>query len=420
MKILLRKVSILDKSSPFHHSVKDILIENSIIKTISDNIHDTDAKEISDKNLCASSGWVDIFTSIGDPGYEFKETIQSATAAAAQGGYTTIFCLPNTQPAIQSKSQVEYILSKGKNTPVSVLPLGCITRNVEGKDLAEMYDMHHAGAVAFSDGINPVQTSGLLLKALQYVKAFDGTIIQMPIDKSIGTYGLMNEGVVSTQMGLPGIPSIGEELIIKRDIDLVRYTNSKLHITGISTAKAVELVAAAKEEGLQVSCSVTPYHLYFNEEDIVSYNTNLKVNPPLRSKKDMMALREAVMKGTIDCIASHHFPQDTDNKICEFENAKYGMLGLQTAFNIVNEILPDISQERIAEIFSFNARDIFKLPATIKEDEIANITLFTKEGTSTLTKENNQSKSANTAFFNISLKGRVIGIIAGHQSYLNI
>ena len=218
-----------------------------------------------------------------------------------------------------------------------------------------MYDMKNSGAIAFSDGTHPVQSPGLFLKALQYVKAFEGVLIQLPLDKSIGAGGLINEGVISTRLGLPGIPSLAEEIIIKRDIDLLRYTQSKLHLTGISTQNSLALIAAAKKEGLNISCSVTPYHLFFCEEDLQTYDTNLKVNPPLRSKSDMLALREAVVNGVVDCIASHHMPQDWDNKVCEFEYAKNGMTGLETSFAVVNHLLPELTKERLVQLFSLNA-----------------------------------------------------------------
>jgi dihydroorotase len=248
--ILLKKVLIANELSEFNGLIKDIYIENSCIVEIADEINHTNCTVFNQENSIVSSGWVDVFSHFCDPGFEYRETLSSGAKAAVAGGFTQVFVLPNTNPVIQSKSQVEYIVQQSKTLPIQVYPLGAITKNIEGKDLAEMYDMQNSGAIAFSDGLQPIQTPGLLLKALQYVKAFDGTVIQMPIDKSIGANGLMNEGIVSTQLGLPGIPTIAEEIMIQRDIDLVRYTKSKLHITGISTAKSVALLQAAKAEGL--------------------------------------------------------------------------------------------------------------------------------------------------------------------------
>jgi dihydroorotase len=242
----------------------------------------------------------------------------------------------------------------------------------------------------------------------------------MPIDKSIGSGGLVNEGIISTQLGLPGIPAISEETIIKRDIDLARYTDSKLHITGVSTKISLEQIAAAKEEGLNITCSVTPYHLYFCDEDLVSYDTNLKVNPPLRTASDRIALQEAVLNGLVDCIATHHLPQNWDNKVCEFEYAKSGMIGLQTAFAVVNTLLPNLSDEKIVGLFGHNARNIFALPATnIKIGSKAELTLFSRSANTLVTAKNNKSKSANTAFLDKTLKGKAIGIIHKGKLFTN-
>ena len=420
MKILLRKVLIADEHSPFNGLVKDILIINNKIAAIENSIADKADYIINEKDLIVSIGWTDIFSHFCDPGFEYRETLQSGANAAAAGGFTKAFVLPNTNPVVHGKAQVEYIIQKSISFPVSILPLGAITKNIEGKDLAEMYDMQSSGAIAFSDGTEPVQTPGLLLKALQYVKAFDGIIIQMPIDNSIAKHGLVNEGIVSTKLGLPGIPSVAEEIIIKRDIDLLRYTNSKLHITGITTANSVALIANAKKDGLQISCSVTPYHLFFCDEDLHSYDTNLKVYTPLRTRDDMMALLKGVIDGTIDCIASHHIPHNWDSKTCEFEYAKPGMVGLETSFAVVNTVLPNLSLERIIQLFSTTANQLFKLNTTkIEINQIADLTLFSRDQSTTFVKENIKSKSINSPFINTTLKGKVIGIINKGNLYLN-
>ena len=420
MKILLRKVLIADSTSSLNNLIKDILIENGKIVLIADSIPDKADEYIEETDCVVSPGWVDTFSHFCDPGYEYKETLETGAASASAGGFTDVFVLPNTLPMVQSKSQVEYIVQKSKMLPVNIHPIGAITKNIEGKDLAEMYDMHASGAVAFSDGLFPVQTSGLLLKALQYVKAFEGILMQVPIDQSIGTHGLMNEGIVSTRLGLPGLPAIAEEIIVKRDIDLLRYTESKLHITGISTSISLEEIAKAKKEGIAISCSVTPYHLYFTDEDLLEYDTNLKVNPPLRSKNDRQALREGILNGTIDCIASHHLPQNWDNKTCEFEYAKAGMIGLESSFAIVNSVLPELSNDQLVKIFSTTARTIFNLPAIIIEEGAdAELTLFSRRGLTLLTKENIKSKSHNSPFVQKELKGKVIGTITKGHIYLN-
>lgn len=422
MKILLRQAFIADPASSFNGTIQDILIDNGLVvnieKAITSGIDDS-VTVIEKEGLTVSPGWLDVFAHFCDPGLEYRETLESGAAAAAAGGYTQVFVLPNTQPVVSNKTQVQYIIQGAVPLPVNIRPLGTVTRNAEGKELAEMYDMYNSGAVAFSDGIYPVQSPGLLLKALLYVKAFDGVVIQVPVDESISKYGLMHEGIVSTRMGLPGIPAIGEELIIQRDLELLKYTGSKLHFTGVSTAKGIELIKKAKAEGLQVTCSVTPYHLTFCDEDLQDYDTNLKVTPPLRLRTDMLALRTAVLEGVVDCIASHHLPQNWDHKTCEFEYAKSGMISLQTAYAAVQTAIPELSPAQVAALFGANAARIFGVPAAVVEKgAAASFTLFQPKAAFTFTLAENKSKSANSPYIGKVLNGKVAGIV--HKGQLHI
>jgi len=326
--------------------------------------------------------------------------------------------LPNTNPIVHNKAGIEYIVQRSKDFVTNIHPIASITKNTEGKELAEMYDMHQSGAVAFSDGTCPIQSSGLLLKALQYLKAIDKTIIQIPDDKSVNPSGLINEGIISTQLGLPGKPAVAEELMIARDIDLMRYTDSKIHFTGISTAKSVELIKQAKKEGLAVTCSVTPYHLFFTDGDLVSYDTNLKVNPPLRSIEDQQALKQALLDGTIDCIATHHLPQDIDHKIVEFEYAHFGMVGLETSFAVINTCFPGLGLEKTIELLSARPRKIFDLQAVpINTEAQACLTLFLPDQKWTVTQLH--SKSKNSPFLGKELTGKPVGIINKDKVFLN-
>jgi len=420
MITLLKQVKIADNQSPFNGKIKDILLENHLIVSISDSYKGKADKIIDITGLTVAPGFVDTFVHFCDPGMEHKETLSSGAAAAQQGGFTTVFTLPNTKPVVDSKSQVTYIKQQNEQLPIHVLPIGSISKKVEGATLAEMIDMHENGAVTFSDGLHPVQSTLLFLKALQYVKAFDGTVIQLPIDKSIGSLGLMNEGIVSTKLGLPGIPSIAEELIIARDIELLRYTQSKLHISGVSTAKGIEKIREAKKEGLNISCSVTPYHLFFTDEDLIDYNTLLKVNPPLRTKADQLALLKSVENGIVDCISSHHLPQDWDGKTIEFENANEGIASIETSFAVIKQVLPKLSDDQLVALFSSNARKLFNIPAsTIQEGTIAELTIYSNTENTCLSKNNSKSKSANSPFWDINLTGKIIGSFVKNKLYLN-
>jgi dihydroorotase len=420
MKVLIQQARVIDPNSSFNGTVQDILINSGIIEKIESVIEAEADHVINGDGLQVSPGWVDIFANFADPGYEHKETLESGAAAAAAGGFTDVFVIPNTKPVIDAKSHVEYICKKSISLPSTVHPIGAISKNAEGKDLAEMYDMHASGAVAFSDGLNPVQSSGLLLKALQYVKAIDGVIIQIPDDKTVGAHGLMNEGIISTRLGLPGKPMMAEELLVARDIKLARYTDSKLHFTGVSSPKSLEYIKRAKDAGMAVTCSITPYHLFFSDEDLMNYDTNLKVYPPLRTKSALIELRKALADGTIDCISSHHMPHEYDSKEVEFEYAKHGMISLETCFPALKTILPQISDEHWIEMLSIRPRKIFGLQQpVINNGEAAILTLFSSTQKSEFNPQILRSRSRNSPFLNQTLNGKLIGIINREKVFLN-
>jgi dihydroorotase len=407
MSILIKKATISDPNSPLNGQQTDIFIRKGIITEIGENLDKKADKVIESNALQVSPGWVDVFADYCDPGYEHKESIESGLAAAAAGGFTDVFVVPNTMPTISSKTTLEYVLNKSKSSDVKLHVLGAVSRNIEGKDLAEMMDMQHAGAIAFSDGWHPVQNAGLMQKALEYVKAFDGTIVQMPVQDSLAAGGLMNEGETSVRLGMSGIPNIAESLIVHRDIELTRYTGSKIHFTGVTTPESLALIKAAKKDGLNVTCSVTPFHLLYTEENLKMYDSVFRVEPPLRSEVERKNLVKALMDGTIDCIATHHRPQDWDAKVKEFEYAQPGMITQETCLAMIMEAAPKLDINQLVKVMSLNARRIFGLPEVkIEEGQPAHISIFDTTTNWIYNKADKKSLGINSPLFGKQLTGR--------------
>lgn len=421
MSLLIRQAKVLQPSSAFHNKVVDILIEGGIITSIAAHLDASANQIIEAKGLCVSEGFADIFADYREPGYEHKETIRTGLKAAAAGGFTDVLLVPNTNPAIDSKPSVQYLTKKAEGNIVSLYPLGAITRDIAGKALAEMRDMYSHGAAAFTDGWKPVQNANLMLKALEYVKSFNGILLQIPLDEALSSGGLMHEGIISTRLGMPGIPVLAETILLHRDIELLRYTQSRLHITGVSTAEGVDMIRKAKTEGLDITCSVTPYHLALNDEALATYDSIYKVSPALRGETDRKALVEALKDGTIDCIASHHRPQDWDSKTKEFEYAGEGMNVQETAFNIVHQAVGnELSFDRLIDAFATRPRVIFGLPRMeIAEGHKAGITIFTIEEDVDYSDERVISQSRNNPFIGQKLKGKILGIAHQNQIHLN-
>ncbi len=422
MEILIRSARIVDTGSPFNNQVKDILVSDGKIKRIGTGLRNTSkAQEIKEDNLHVSIGWFDLNTFLGDPGFEQKETIESGCKAAAAGGFTHICCMPNTQPVIQTKAQVEYVLGKSTDQLVSVHPIGAVTHNTEGHDLADMYDLHQAGAIAFSDGLKPSPTAGMIERALLYVKAFDGLIMVHAEDKSISKNGAMHEGLVSTQLGLPGAPALAEEIAVNRDLFVLEYTDSKLHLLDISLKKSVDLIRAAKRKKLNVSASVNAYNLMLEHSAVGDFDTNYKVNPHLRLRADITALVKGVADGTIDAISSAHQPQDEDCKKLEFDKADFGMIGLETCFAVTNTALRgEIKVEKIVQLLAQNPRKILGIAIPkIEEGAAADLTLFNPGKKWKFTADDIQSKSKNTPFIGTEFIGKVVGVINKGKALLN-
>jgi len=420
MAVLIRRATVSDATSSFHLKTVDILIDNEgIIRSIGTDMPDSAGQVIEAEGLHVSRGWTDIFADYREPGFEHKETIASGLTAAAAGGFSHVCTLPNTQPTVSSKSVVQYILKQAEGNPVTIHPLGAVSKDIEGKALAEMLDMHTHGALAFTDGWKPVQNANVLLKALEYVKAFSGTILQIPCDAALSAGGLMHEGPESTRLGMPGIPVLAETLQLYRDIELLRYTGSRLHVTGISAAESVAMIRKAKAEGLAITCSVTPYHLLLNDEVMRSYSSAYKVMPPIRSEADRRALIEGIKDGTIDCITSHHRPQEWDAKAKEFEYAADGMNVQELAFSIAYTALKGhVDETTIIAALADNPARIFGIQnGSIREGEPADISLFRFSGHTKL--NHMRSLSANNPFLNQELAGQVIGIVKGNRALIH-
>ena len=411
MRVLIKQAKIIQAASPLHNQVMDILMEDNTIVSIAKQIDEAGAEKIiSEKELIFSPGWVDLMADYAEPGYEYKEGIKNGLVVAAKGGFTDVVIVPNTQPSISNKAAVQFALQQAQGAPAKLHVLGSISNNIEGKDLAEMLDMHEQGAVGFTDGWKPLQNAALMLKALEYVKAFKGILVQIPMDSTIASNGLMHEGVQSTQLGMAGIPTIAETILLQRDIDLLRYTQSRLHISGVSCAASIAIIKQAKAAGLAITCDTTPYHLLFTDSALTSYNSLYKVMPPLRSEEDRQALIAALKDGTIDCIASHHRPQDWDAKQKEFEYASYGMAVQEYSFaSLYAEFEKELSIERWMDLFANNARCIFNLPyQIIQEGASGNFSVVSLQHPNKLQIENGQSKSNNMPFDTWSCNAKVI------------
>jgi dihydroorotase len=421
MNILIKKAKIICPNSKYHLQQKDILVSNGVISKIATNITaPSKSKIVSGKNLIASNGWMDSFAHFQDSGAEHKETLHTGAAAAANGGYTHVMLVPNTNPVVSNKVQVDYIHNTVVSSPVELFAIGAVTKNTEGKSLAEMQDMLSSGAIAFSDGLAPVQNASIMLKALQYIKRFHGVMIQMPIHEQLSKNGLIHEGKISTMLGMPGKMAEAEHIIVQRDIELLRYTDSRLHITGISSAKSVALIKQAKKEKLAITCSVALHHLLFTDEVLQDYNAVYKVNPPFRTEVDRKALLNGIADGTIDCISSHHNPQDWDAKECEFAYAEYGMSTIEHTIHVLTQLSDSkISMEKWVECLTSNPRKIFGISsATIDAQEEADLTIFSLEEESIWNTSVQKSKAYNTPFTNQKVKGKIVATILGNKTFI--
>ena len=413
--IVIRSAEIIDSTSELHGAIRSILIEDGIIKKISEKELNAETV-IQGKGLKVSIGWLDMRVSTGDPGHEHREDLHSACEAAAHGGYTGIVTLPNTTPPVQTKESVEYIRSKTRNNLVDVYPVASLTINNKGEELTEILDMHNAGAIAFSDGNKPIWHSDLLLRALLYMQPIDSQLIVHAEDKYLSHGGQMNEGKTSTMLGLKGIPKISEEIIVERDLSLLTYTGGKIHFAHLSSPKSFELVKDAKRRGLKVTCDIAAYQLALDDTLLATFDTNLKVNPPLRTRKDIDQFWKYLADGKIDVIVSDHQPHDTESKQLEFDQAEFGMIGLETTFSLINSFNSKVELSKLIEKITKAPRNILGIAIPqIKEGAVANLTVFDPEHQWTLTEGQLRSKSVNTPLLGKNIKGRAVAVINNNQ-----
>lgn len=410
MKVLIKACKVINPSSQFHSKTVDIFIEDGIIKKIGIGLTDASDKTVDIPGLHVSTGWMDARVNFCDPGNEVKEDIPSGLNAAALGGMTAVGLVSDTVPPITNKSQVEYVIGKAKGSAVDILPYGTLTENLQGENLAEMYDLQNAGVIGFTDGHQAV-SAGIMYRALLYARNFDGMVISFPWDQKAFGKGYVNEGKSSVLTGLKPIPSIAEYLIIQRDLSLLEYTEGKLHFTGVSTGEGVELIRQAKKKGLKVSADTYVQNLVYTEDEVLGFDSNYKVVPPLRNDNDRQALIEGLKDGTIDFVCSDHTPEDIESKEVEFDQAAFGMIGTQTLFSQLMKVNGIELEDKIG-LISNAPRMIYGCECPeLKEGAAANLTLFNPDENWIFTKENSASKGVNSPLLGQELKGKVYGII---------
>ncbi|WP_316765355.1 dihydroorotase [Pedobacter frigiditerrae] len=407
MNLLIKGITIADPNSEFNNQTADVRVEHGKITAIEKSLSPLKSEQVfAIEGRVLSPGFFDLNCMIGDPGLETKEDIQTGTAAAKAGGFTGLAVLPNTKPVVQSKGEVEYILNRAKNNLVDVFPIGAISHDLEGKELAELFDMKNAGAVAFSDGSKAISDDGFVSRALQYCLGFGGLLMLYPENKSIAGKAQVNESKNNVLLGMKGVPALAEEMQISRDIFLATYHDAPIHISNISTAGSVALIKKAKKDGVKITCDVAAHQLVFTEDLLNDFDSNYKVKPPLRGKTDQKALLAGLKDGTIDAISSQHRPHEIEFKDVEFEIAAYGIIALQTVLPLL--LQAGLDANLIAEKLSINPRTILNLAIpTIKKGEVANFVIYHPVKKWEYNVANNASKSKNSPLLGKTLTGKV-------------
>jgi dihydroorotase len=418
MKILIQAAKILDSNSPFHKKEKNVLIQNGRITEIGDKNYQAD-KVIKAEGMILSTGWFDLGTFIGDPGLEHKEDLESGSKAAMAGGFTEIAVLPNTLPSIQTKNDVNYLTKGNDNRLLQIHPLASVTKNNKGEELTEMIDLHEAGAAGFTDGLKPIWHTDIFLKSLQYLQKFNGVLIDHPEDIWLNMFGQMHEGLQSTMLGLKGMPRIAEEVAISRNIKLLNYAGGRLHLAKLSTAKSISLIRAAKSK-MNITCDITAYQPLLDDSMLAGFDTNYKVNPPLREKSDNDALIKGLNDGTIDVICSGHVPHDEESKSIEFDHADAGIINLQTFASNLVALSKDVNWDVIIEKVTSGPRSVLGLEIPIIDIEAkANLTLFDPTLSWTLDEKTNLSNAKNSPWFGQPITGKAVAVFNNNKHWLD-
>jgi dihydroorotase len=409
MQLILRQGRIVDPTQKLN-KVADLAVDEGRVVEIAPRIRKKGRKEIDARGLIVTPGFIDMHVHLREPGREDSETIESGTAAAARGGFTGVACMPNTRPVNDCEAVTSFILERARDVAkIAVYPIGAITKGSQGETLAEIGEMHRAGIVAISDDGHPVQNSQVMRRAMEYSRLFDLPVIDHCEDKDLAAGGAMNEGYYSTLLGMKGINPAAEEIQVVRDGILSRQTGARVHIAHISTRHSLAHVVRAKREGVAITCEVTPHHLLLTEAQATSYNTNTKMNPPLRTQEDVEAMAKGLADGSIDAIASDHAPHNANDKMLEFDRAPFGVVGSETAVSLVLDRFVRtaiIDLERLVQLMSVNPARILKLDrGTLVRTAWADVTVLDLESPVEIRSEEFLSRSRNTPFEGLKLRG---------------
>ena len=417
MSLLLNSVTVSDTTSKYFNSKVNILIDSKgYVKKISKNkISDKVKKVVDLEGLYISESWFDFNANFCDPGYEYKENLKSGVHVAINSGFLDVLITPNTNPIIQTKADVSYIQEKSLNNFCKIHPSAAISKNFNGKDLNDIIDLHNSGVKAFTNSYSCKESSEMIMNSLLYLNQIDTLLITKPKDRSFSD-GVVNNGYYSNTVGLKGIPRISESIAVERDLSILEYVGGKIHFSGISTKESVSIIRDAKTKKLNVTCDVPIHNLILDDSNVVSFDPNYKVDPPLRTKDDIDALIDGLNDGTIDIIASHHEPQDIDTKKCEFEKANFGVISLQTFFSNIVQLSRKIPLENLIKTFSTNPKKILGVETySVVEGSKASFTVFDPDGSWDYNENSNLSKSINSPWLNWSLKGKVKAVIKDNR-----